>query len=151
MMCVLASFGLPGALAPSASRSSQRSLSQIGSGVALFVGVWWLGGVIGRPGQGFIDPSAQWVSVPRLGTSLSWIIGISFLATCVLLILRRTTAAGALVVLTAPWLFVAAAYRRNENGSIGLDVVLLGIMFVWLFATWLADFRQPEKSVLRLG
>ena len=148
MMVVLMGFGLPCMLAPIAIVSGHRPFWRISSGVALFIVVWWFGGGVGKSGQGDIYLSIEWVSVPRLGSAISWIVGISFVTTCLLLILRRTTAAGALVVLTAPWLAVAADYRHNENGSIGPTSVFLGIMLVWLFATWLSDFRQPEKALI---
>lgn len=148
MMVVLMGFGLPCMLAPVTIASDQRSSWRISSGVALFIVVWWFGGGVGKSGQGGIYLSIEWVSVPRLGSAISWIIGISFVTTCLLLVLRRTTAAGALVVLTAPWLAVAADYRHNENGSIGPTGMFLGLMLIWLFATWLSDFRQPEKAVI---
>lgn len=147
MMGLLLGFGLPCALAPTATVANRRSFWRISSGVALFIVVWWFGGGVGKSGQGVTYLSVEWVSVPRLGSAVSWIVGISFVTTCLLLILRRTTAAGALVVLTAPWMVVAADYGHNENGSIGPTSIILGIMLVWLFATWLFDFRQPEKAV----
>jgi hypothetical protein len=148
MMCVLLGFGLPCALAPIATGANQRYFWRVSSGVALFIVVWGFGGGVGKSWQGVTYLSVEWVSMPRLGSAVSWIVGISFLAICLLLILRRATTAGALVVLTAPWMVVVADYGRNENGSIGITSVFLGIMIVWLFATWLLDFRQPEKVVL---
>jgi hypothetical protein len=148
MMVVLMGFGIPCMLAPIEIASDQRSAWRISSGVALFIVVWWFGGGVGKSGQGHIYLSIEWVSVPRLGSAVSWIVGISFVTTCLLLILRRTTAAGALVLLAAPWLAVAADYRHNENGSVGPTSILLGLMLICLFATWLSDFRQPKKDVL---
>ena len=148
MMAVFIAFGLPGVLAPTAAEARSGLLARIGTGVALFTMTWWFGGGVGKSGQGIIYLSMQWVSVYTLGSAISWIVGISFVTTCLLLILRRTTAAGALVVLTAPWLVVAADYRHSENGSVGPTSVVLGVMLVWLVAAWILDLRRPRAAVL---
>jgi hypothetical protein len=147
MMGVLIGFGLPCVVAPAPAAANHRSFWRLSSGVALFIVIWWFGGGVGKSGQGVTYLSVEWVSVPRLGSAVSWIVGISFVTTCLLLIVRRTTTAGALVVLTAPWVVVAADYQHNENGSIGPTSVVLGIMLVWLFAAWLLDLRQAEEPV----
>ncbi len=142
MMAVLVSFGTPCVLAPTTDVVRRKLLAGVGAGVVLFVVVWWFSvGIKRNPG----GTPYHWYGVALLGHGLPWIAGASFAGTCLLLVWRKSALAGAIVVLTAPFLIVAAAYRQDENGTTKGNI-LFGVMFVWLVGAWVVDLMRPKSG-----
>lgn len=148
MMTILISFGAPCVLAPTTVFIRRNLPVGIGAGFVLFIAVWWFSVGTGGAGASSGGGPSLWLGVALLGSHLPWIAGASFTCTVLLLAWRKSSAAGAFVLLTAPFLIVAAAYAHDENGSVTKDGILFGVMLVWLVGAWAVDLMRSKTGEL---
>lgn len=67
-------------------------------------------------------------------------------AVLVLLALRRSAAAGSVVVLTAPWLIIAYTYHVQSGYDVEGTALLVALPILWLIGAWIGDVVRPKTA-----
>jgi hypothetical protein len=156
-LVLLIGLGLPAALAPTIIRSRRRLPANVAAGIGTFGVMWWLGAVhyLNPP---YFHGSLQF-SFYTFGNYISarnlpWLAGVVLCALVVLVISRQGVRAGALVVLTAPLLALAAGSLRGADAVAVLHrgffvttgILLLVIPAVSLVVAWVFDLRRTSEG-----
>jgi hypothetical protein len=151
LLLVLVVLALPAVLAPTTEFLRRHGAISVVGAVAL-VGVLWYSSsgsirslaVHGtRLRGGWFNLYGQ--TVYHLG-DVTLFVGITVLvATCSLIAVRRTVAAGALSLLAVPWLIIARTWHVQSGNDIAGTAVVLGLPLLWLVARWLVDLVHPPS------
>jgi hypothetical protein len=152
-LLLLIGLAVPGALAPSTEVSRRRVPASLLAGAATFAIMWWLGGVDSLNPPVFhhsLQFSFYTFGNYFVAHNLPWLAGAILLASIVLLVSHQFERAGALIVLTAPLLAVAAGSLRgadavtvlHRGAFMAAGVLALLIPVAWLALAWTLDLRS---------
>jgi hypothetical protein len=155
-LVLLIGLGLPATLAPTIVRSRRRLPTSVAAGIGTFAVMWWLGAVhyLNPP---YFHGSVQF-SFYTFGNYISarnlpWLAGVVLCALVVLVICRQSVRAGALVVLTAPLLALAAGSLRGADAAkvvhrgffVTAGISFLVIPAISLVVAWAVDLRRKGE------
>jgi hypothetical protein len=150
LMVVIVAFALPAVLAPSTGPFRDRfGWSALAAG-ALLTLMWWRAGrtirleAFGIPFRQRSFESWYATSVYLLGDVVRLVGVLAVAAVLTLLVFRRASAAGALALLTAPWLVIAYTYHVQSGYDVEGTALLVALPLLWLFGAWIADLIRPR-------
>jgi hypothetical protein len=152
LVLVIIALALPAVVAPSTEFARRRlPEATLAFCASLLILAWGSRSLITGAMQ--LEPrplhplgSDYMMTVRSLGSML-YLIGIlAAVGMLTLVVLRRPVEAGALGLLTSPWLFVAFAYHLESGRSIGIYLALLGTPMLLLAIAWAVDVSLPSSK-----
>ena len=71
---------------------------------------------------------------------------VAVVAILILLAIRRTAAAGAVVVLSAPWLIIAYTYHVQSGQDVEGTALIVVLPVLWLRGAWMLDLARSHRG-----
>jgi len=140
-LLLLVGLGLPAVLAPGTARGRYTRVLAAGVGLLTLALLWLLEVTLAPAGLGWF-PSFYWWGTWRMGHDMPYIGGVVIAVVCILLVVRQVDAAGAVAILSMPFLMASAAYPYERSVANSLSVIAAAALAAWFVIHWILDLKR---------